>query len=144
MSSREGSGPPSKGSLGVNSAASFAEVKRKLDVNGISLEDVCAWTVTVLRQPLLSMEEVSELDRRSDAAAEKYGWHDLGEDGNPRGANEIARNIAYLMLRRGLSFKAAAYEYVASMERGCRKVADSHELDLAASELEAELIKSCC
>jgi hypothetical protein len=119
-------------------------MNRKPDVKGISLEDVCAWTVTALRQPLLSMEEVSELDRRSDGAAKKHGWPDLGEDDNPRGANEIARNIAYFMLRRGLSFKAAAYEYVASMERGCRKVADSHELDLAAGELEAELIKSCC
>ena len=101
----------------------------------LSLPVIHVWASIVLRELPLSEEEVKELDLRTEAACERYGWPELGEHFTAEGEREMVRNIAYLMLRRELSFRAAAFEYLSSMEKGCRKVAVDAELDSTEADL---------
>lgn len=92
------------------------------------------WAMTVLREPRMSPEELRDLDRRTDVAGKRYGWADLTGEPSTRGEHEVTRNLAYLMMHRELSFKGATFEYLASLEKGCRKVALDSELDSAAAD----------
>jgi hypothetical protein len=97
----------------------------------LSLGMLQAWVVEVFRERRLSPEELGELDRRTNAACERYGWPDLGKQYDA----EQTRNIAYLMLNREMPFRAAAFEYLAALEKGFRKLASDAELDSAAASL---------
>ncbi len=110
-------------------------MKRLRESKRLSLPVIHAWASIVLRELPLSEEEVKELDLRTEAACERYGWPELGEYYTAEGEHEMVRNIAYLMLRRELSFRAAAFEYLSSMEKGCRKVAVDAELDSTEANL---------
>jgi hypothetical protein len=101
----------------------------------LSLEMIQDWVETVFRERRLSPEELAELGRRTDAACEKYGWPDLGKQYDVVGEQEQTRNIAYIMLNREMPFRAAAFEYLAALEKGSRKLAADAELDSAASSL---------
>jgi hypothetical protein len=94
-----------------------------------------AWVANVFRETKLSPEELSELDRRTDAACERYGWPDLGKQYDSVGEHEQTRNIAYIMLNREMTFRGAAFEYLAALEKGSRKLASDSELDSAAASL---------
>ncbi len=101
----------------------------------LSLQTIDFWAFAALREGVLSKEEFKELDRRTDAACERYGWPDLGKEYDAQGEHEQTRNIAYLMLRRKMSFRAAVYEYLSALERGSRQLAAAAELDSAATDL---------
>jgi hypothetical protein len=101
----------------------------------LSLRMLQAWAANVFREPTLSLEELSALDRRTDAACERYGWPDLGKEYDAVGEHEQTRNIAYLMLKREMPFRAAAFEYLAALEKGSRQLASDTELDSAAASL---------
>jgi hypothetical protein len=101
----------------------------------LSLGMLQAWVVNVFREPTLSPEELSELDRRTDAACETYGWPDLGKQYDAVGEQEQTRNIAYIMLNREMPFRAAAFEYLAALEKGSRQLASDTELESAAASL---------
>jgi hypothetical protein len=108
----------------------------------LSLQMIQTWASTVLRELPLSLKEVNELDDRTNAACEKYGWHELGRHATAQGEDEMGQNMAYLMLRHELSFRAAAYEYLGAIEKGCRKVAVDAELESTAADL-IRAIDSC-
>jgi hypothetical protein len=101
----------------------------------LSLGMLQAWVAEVLRERRLSPEELAELDRRTNAACKKYGWPDLGKQYDAAGEQEQTRNIAYLMLNREMPFRGAAFEYLAALEKGSRKLASDTELDSAAASL---------
>jgi hypothetical protein len=101
----------------------------------LSLGMLQSWAANVFREPTLSAEELSELDRRTDAACEKYGWPDLGKEYDAVGEHEQIRNIAYMMLKQEMPFRAAAFEYLAALEKGCRRLASDSELNSAAASL---------
>ena len=101
----------------------------------LSLGMLQAWVANVFREPTLSPEELSELDRRTDAACEKYGWPNLGKEYDAVGEQEQTRNIAYIMLNREMTFRAAAFEYLAALEKGSRQLGSDAELDSAAASL---------
>ena len=58
-----------------------------------------------------------------------------GKQYDALGEHEQTRNIAYLMLHGEMPFRGAAFEYLASLERGSRKLAAEAELDSAANSL---------
>lgn len=89
----------------------------------LSLGMLQAWVANVFCEPTLSPEELSELDRRTDAACEKYGSPNLEKQYDSVGEHEQTRNIAYIMLNREMTFRAAAFEYLAALEKGSRQLA---------------------
>jgi hypothetical protein len=101
----------------------------------LSLEMMQSWAEEVFRERRLSPEELAELHRRTDAASEKNGWPDLGKQYDELGQHEQTRNIAYLILKREMPFRVAAFEYLAALEKGSRKLAPDSELDSAAASL---------
>jgi hypothetical protein len=101
----------------------------------LSLGMIQDWAVRLFRQPRLSPAELAELERRTNAACELFGWPDLGKQYDAIGEHEQTRNIAYFMLNREMPFRAAAFEYVAALEKGSRKIAPDTELDSAAASL---------
>jgi hypothetical protein len=101
----------------------------------LSLGTMQSWVTRVFHERPLSSEELAELNRRTGAACERYSWPDLGKQYDELGEHEQTRNIAYLMLRREMSFRGAAFEYVAALERGSRTLAADAELDSAAASL---------
>jgi hypothetical protein len=101
----------------------------------LSLGMLQAWVAEVFRERRFSPEELAELDRRTNAACERYGWPDLGKQFDAAGEQEQTRNIAYLILNREMPFRAAAFEYLAALEKGCRRLASDSELDSAAASL---------
>jgi hypothetical protein len=101
----------------------------------LSLQMMQAWAAKVFHERQLSPEELAELDRRTNAACEKYGWPDLGKQYDALGEHEQTRNIAYLMLHREMTFRGAAFEYLAALEKGSRQLAADAELDSSAANL---------
>ena len=107
----------------------------------LSLQTMGLWACTALSQGWLSEQDFQELDRRTDAACERYGWPDLGKHYDAQGQHEQTRNIAYLMLRRKLSFRAASFEYLSALEKGSRRIADEANLNSAAADLRSTINK---
>jgi hypothetical protein len=101
----------------------------------LSLGTMQSWMTRVFHERPLSLEELAELRRRTDAACETYGWPDLGKQYDALGEHEQTRNIAYLILLREMPFRGAAFEYLAALENGSRKLASDAELDSAATSL---------
>jgi len=101
----------------------------------LSLRTMQSWVTRVFHERPLSLEELAELRRRTDAACERYGWPDLGKQYDALGEHEQTRNIAYLILLREMPFRGAAFEYLAALENGSRKLASDAELDSAATSL---------
>jgi hypothetical protein len=101
----------------------------------LSLGMLQAWVAEVFCERRLSPEELAELNRRTNAACERHGWPDLGKQYDAAGEQEQTRNIAYLMLKREMPFRAAAFEYLEALEKGSRKLASDTELDSASASL---------
>jgi hypothetical protein len=101
----------------------------------LSLRTMQSWVTRVFHERPLSLEELAELRGRTDAACERYGWPDLGKQYDALGEHEQTRNIAYLMLHGEMPFRGAAFEYLAALENGSRKLAADAELDSAATSL---------
>jgi hypothetical protein len=101
----------------------------------LSLGTMQSWVARVFHERPLSLEELAELRRRTDAACERYGWPHLGKQYDALGEHEQTRNIAYLMLHGEMPFRGAAFEYLAALENGSRKLASDSELDSAANSL---------
>ena len=116
-----------------NSRGSYAQLD--CPPRHLSLGTMQSWMTRVFRERPLSLEELAELRRRTDAACETYGWPDLGKQYDALGEHEQTRNIAYLILLREMPFRGAAFEYLAALENGSRKLASDAELDSAATSL---------
>ena len=61
----------------------------------LSLQMMQSWVEKLFRERPLSLEELAELDCRTDAACERYGWPDLGKQYDALGEHEQTRNIGY-------------------------------------------------
>ena len=93
----------------------------------LTLAKLQCWAVIHCAESALTYEELDNLDRRTDASCDRFGWPELGKAFDQSGNREQCRNLAFLMLRKEMSFRAASFEYAAALERGSRTLAPDDE-----------------
>ena len=110
----------------------------KLGPNGgsaLTLGKLQWWAAAKGGEAVLSGEELAVLHRRTDAACDRFGWLDIGKKFDQRGERDQCRNLAFLMLRKEMTFGLAAFEYTAALESGTRILASDDVLEGAYTDM---------
>jgi tetratricopeptide (TPR) repeat protein len=105
----------------------------------LTLAKLQSWAVVTNGEAALTGEEIAYIDRRTDASCDRFGWPDLGKKFDQSGDRELCRNLAFLMLRKEMSFRSASFEYTAALERGSRRLAPDDVLDDAYTDMCARI-----